>query len=65
MLFSSEIDQLLETEMDRREFLAYAGSALLAIVGISGLLKLLTQPLQPHFSSPRSKGYGGGSYGGG
>lgn len=61
--FQNQFENLLETEVDRREFLVYAGATLLGVLGISGLLKSLTQ-------SPSSRknatagGYGSSTYGG-
>lgn len=54
------IQELLETEMDRKEFMAYVGATALAVFGVSGLLKAITQ------NSPTTKkdsGYGGSAYG--
>lgn len=69
MMISEHFQDLLQTEMDRREFLAYLGATLLAVVGISGLLRSLTNPtlLRPSWpgQAPSSNGYGGGTYGGG
>ncbi len=61
MMLSSELSELLDTEMDRKEFLAYAGATVLAVVGVSGLLKMLTAPLK---SKSVSSGYGSSVYGG-
>ena len=57
------IQQLLEAEMDRKEFLAYLGAALLAITGISGLAKSLA-PTKPQAKSNKKTGYGNSPYGG-
>ncbi len=58
----NQFENLLESEIDRREFLAYAGATLLGIFGISSLLKILT------LSTPNKKqvsdGYGSSTYGG-
>ncbi len=55
-------ENLLETEVDRREFLAYAGAAALGILGISSVLKVLTQ--SPSNKRHVSGGYGSSTYGG-
>lgn len=52
-----QLQDLLEKKVSRREFLAYIGAAILAVTGITALLKTLGQQ--------KSKiGYGGGPYGG-
>lgn len=58
------VQQLLETEMDRKEFLTYLGASLLAVVGISGLLKALAPPTKQNNSQSNSRtGYGSSPYG--
>lgn len=54
------LDELLDKEMDRREFLAHAGAAALAVIGIAGILKSLSSMN----SGQVSNGYGSGAYGG-
>lgn len=54
------VDDLLEKEMDRKQFLAHAGAAVLAVVGISSVLKSLKGI--SHESA--SNGYGSSTYGG-
>lgn len=56
------IQQLLETEMDRKEFLTYVGASVLAVIGISGILKSLAPPANPGKRNV-SSGYGGSVYG--
>jgi hypothetical protein len=59
------VQRLLETEMDRKEFLAYLGGLILAVVGISGLIKSITLPQEHSSSKPSTKGgYGSSAYGG-
>ncbi|MGI8483810.1 MAG: hypothetical protein ACR2OU_06065 [Thermomicrobiales bacterium] len=68
MLAADHLHDLLQTEMDRQEFLAYLGAAALTILGVSGFLRSLTNPTllrqdrTGHAIS--SNGYGGGAYGG-
>jgi len=51
--------QLLETEMDRKEFLIEAGLILLTITGITGILKNISTITQ----GKQQKGFGTGPYG--
>lgn len=58
---------LLARELDRREFLAYLGSVLLALTGFFSLMRILSNPHgSPHNISMSSSnsGFGSGSYGG-
>lgn len=56
------LQKLFDKQMDRRQFLAHVAAGILAIMGISGLLKNLI-----NFSSRpmprRDLGYGSTSYG--
>jgi Trp operon repressor len=56
------INELMEKEMTRKEFLATLGFGVATIMGFSTLLQLLGKknPLHQH----ASYGYGGGAYGG-
>ena len=55
------IQELFETEMDRREFLLYVSTSVLAVIGISGLIKSLAPTKK---QTPLQKeGYGGSPYG--
>lgn len=54
------VNDLLEKQMDRREFLTHTGAALLAIIGITGVLNSLSGADKKN----RSHGYGGSVYGG-
>lgn len=57
-------DELLAKQMTRKEFLVHLGILFLAITGISGVLKTLSDP---HITSNRTNvktGFGGGRYGG-
>lgn len=65
MMDLKPVQQLLETEMDRKEFLSYLGASLLAVIGISGLIKSIASSLEPTTSKSTTKaGYGGDTYGG-
>ncbi len=53
------INRLLNTKMNRKEFLAHTGATVMMLTGISGLIKALT------LSTPeRTAGYGSSAYGG-
>lgn len=59
------IQQLLEADMDRKEFLMYLGASVLAVVGVSGLLRSISAPLEkPAKASQNKAGYGSSPYGG-
>ena len=62
----NELQKLLTKKMGRREFLAHIGAGLLAIVGISNLLKQLINYDSGGKTNPgtSSGGYGSSSYGG-
>lgn len=51
---------ILEKKMDRRSFLRYMGSLLLAVIGVTNLLRILGKHNAQHIG----QGYGGGVYGG-
>lgn len=54
------LNDLLDKEMDRKEFLVRTGAAVLAIVGVAGVLK----SFHDADSQSASQGYGAGAYGG-
>lgn len=63
----AQIDTLLNQEMDRKNFLRYSGGILLALLGVTGLVRLLlstktTTPLLEDQKN-RSHGYGSSKYG--
>ena len=53
------LNELLKKEVDRKEFLLYAGLILLAITGVSGALKNISLITK----EPKQKGFGSGPYG--
>jgi hypothetical protein len=63
---SKAIRQLLEKEVTRKEFLQFAGAALIAVLGLNNFIALLT-----HFgtsttkssSEPASHGFGASRFG--
>lgn len=56
------IAQLLEKEMDRKDFLKHVGIGIIALMGLSTVLKTLIQ--QPTSNSQEQSGYGSSVYGG-
>lgn len=62
---SNPLNDLLNKEMDRKQFLKYSGSAMLGVAGLSGVAKVLTkQPQRQQSGNSQSLSYGGGAYGG-
>jgi hypothetical protein len=59
----NQFENLLDTELDRREFLAYLGATVLGVLGISSLLKLVTGPAAKKRSTTPGS-YGSSTYGG-
>jgi len=58
--------QLFEKQMGRREFLGHIGALMLAVVGVSGVIKFFLNR-DEHYSAPAQvsgQGYGGQAYGG-
>lgn len=56
------LQNLLKKKVSRREFLTYVGAGLVAITGVSALLKNLTASV-PEYRR-KGSGYGSGPYGG-
>lgn len=52
--------QLLEKKLDRKEFLAHLGALFLALVGISAILKALSNP--NILDKKHQYGFGSGPY---
>ena len=66
MAFKDQVAALSQKEMDRKDFLKYSGSILLAALGISGLLRVILSAHQPSASarsSQDSSSYGMSPYG--
>lgn len=53
--------ELLEKEMDRKDFLKHVAFVAVALLGISSFLKTL---VDPHHTTKSSAGYGAYGYGG-
>lgn len=65
MAIKAQIDALLQEKMDRKDFLKYAGTIVLSVVGITGLVRMLlvSHGSTPHSTGQQSSGYGGSRYG--
>ena len=62
-MIKAKISQLLDTEMERKDFLKLVGLGAVAATGLSAVLKAVSQSpsRQPAAKAP---GYGGSLYGG-
>lgn len=54
------VGEILEKEMDRRQFLGFIGAASLVVTGVGGIVAGLTKLSKP----TATNGYGSSSYGG-
>ena len=64
-MIKREIEKLLQKDMNRREFLAHVGAGALAVIGVTNLIKHLSDfngGGKPQRSG--SVGYGSSAYGG-
>lgn len=63
----SQLDGLLNQEMDRKSFLRYSGGIVLALIGVTGLLRVLlsTRTANPLIDElpKKTHGYGSSRYG--
>ncbi len=41
MKIKNQIDALLQEKMDRKDFLKYAGTVVLGVIGVTGLLRMI------------------------
>lgn len=62
-----QLDSLLSQEMDRKNFLRYSGGILLALVGVTGLMRILLTAGNKNellaSNTKKSRGYGSSRYG--
>ena len=68
MVIKEQLKALTEKEMDRKDFLKYVGTVMLAVIGVTGVVRLLlgTQGNSSTVGSIESKnsgGYGSSAYG--
>ncbi len=71
MAIKTQLAGLLQKEMDRKDFLKYGGSLILAVIGVTGFMRILLSAHDEHkqvgaTSSAKntSVGYGSSTYGG-
>lgn len=64
-MIKNNIAQLLETEMERKDFLKLIGFGVVAATGITQILKAMSQPASSRqVSTAKVQSYGGSAYGG-
>jgi hypothetical protein len=69
MAIKTQINALLQEKMDRKDFLKYAGTVVLGVIGITGLVRMLLGSRELHTptaggeSNQQGSSYGGSSYG--
>ncbi len=63
-MIKQNISKLLDTEMERKDFLKLLGVGAVAAVGVSGIIKAMTQPAEKKVTKSGSAGYGSMAYGG-
>lgn len=67
MTKKNTIQTIKDKEMDRKEFLKYSGIALLSIVGLKGIISLLTPSNErltiSSVDKNENRGFGSGKYG--
>lgn len=67
MIDTRHLQELMEREVSRKEFLRYVGVAFLSVIGVSNIIKNLNQPLQlpnsQHTATKEVSGYGMSAYG--
>lgn len=59
----NKIQELMQQEISRQEFLRYIGVAILGIIGVSSLLQNLTSLSSSKSNHQESGGYGASPYG--
>jgi hypothetical protein len=63
VLMKDQLDHLFNKPMDRGQFLSHIGFAALTVVGVTSVLKALSE--RPHHSASHTTkhGFGGGPFG--
>lgn len=60
----NKLNDLMQKEMTRKEFLATMGFGVATVFGLSSLIGLLTGKNNNPFQQQNTMGYGNGAYGG-
>ena len=63
MALKTQLQALTTKEMDRKEFLKYSGSVLLAVIGVTGFLRILLGSHNAPSEKKQTNGYGASVYG--
>lgn len=64
-MIKQSIAKILDTEMERKDFLKMIGLGVVAAVGVTQIIKALSQPqLQPQRRASKAENYGAMTYGG-
>lgn len=63
-MIKQNIAKILDTEMERKDFLKLLGIGAVAAVGVSGIIKAMSQPTQKQPAKSSAVGYGSMAYGG-
>lgn len=63
-MIKNNIAQLLDTEMERKDFLKLVGFGIVAATSITQILKAMSQQTPSRQVTPKAQGYGGSLYGG-
>ncbi len=64
-MIKQNISKILDTEMERKDFLKLLGIGAVAAVGVSGIIKAMSQPSGTKTSQQSTaSGYGSMAYGG-
>ena len=63
-MIKAQVGQLLEKEMDRKDFLRHVGVAAAVIAGVPTLLSVLGRLQSGPDTAKRTVGYGSSAYGG-
>lgn len=63
-MIKHKVSQLLETEMERKDFLKLLGFGVVAATGITQILKAVSTQTPARKVASTPQGYGGQSYGG-
>ena len=65
MIGFDRLDEIMKTEVNRKDFLKYIGIALLGLVGVTNMLQNLNKSLGHSNPTPKNSktGYGSSPYG--